>query len=126
MGRPHRSKVALVKRRNLWLTQALGERHDAGVDDPEGEIRVESLQLAATGKIGARRRLDPIDPGEEIVEEDEPGRGWQSAVAPIVELRKHESWNDQILLRVKSPAGRIARDRDRRHRGRQGVGPCRR
>ncbi len=84
MGRPHRAKVALVQRRDLRLGQALGERHDAGIDDPEREVRVPSLQFAAAGKIGARRRLGAIDPREEIVEEDEPGLGWQPAAAPGV------------------------------------------
>jgi hypothetical protein len=75
MGRPNGSKVTLVERRDLRLGQALGERHDAGIDDPEREICVPSLQLAASGKIGARRRLGAVDACEQIVEEDEPGLG---------------------------------------------------
>ena len=62
MGRPQRSKVTLVERRDLRLGQTLGERHDAGIDDPEREVRVQSLQLAAAVKIGARRRLGAVDP----------------------------------------------------------------
>lgn len=89
-------------------------------------LAVASLQLPTAGEVDARRRLDAVDARQDIVEEGEPGLGWKSTVAPVVELGEHEGWNDQILLRVKSPAGRIARDRDRRHRGRQGVGPCRR
>jgi len=100
MGRPHRSEVALVERRDLRLAQALGERDNTGVDDAEHEIHVASLELAAAGKIVACRRLDPVDPGEQIIEEDEPGLGWQPAAAPVVELSQDEGRYDQILIRV--------------------------
>jgi hypothetical protein len=102
---PHGSKVALVERRHLRLAQALGERHHAGIDDPEREIHVPSLQLAAAGKIGARRRLDAVDPREKIVEEDEPGLRWQPAAAPVVELGEDEGWYDQVLVRVRQQPG---------------------
>jgi len=105
MGWPHRSKVALVERRDFRFAQALGERHDAGIDDPEREIRVACLQFAAAGKIGARRRLDAIDPGEQIVEEDEPSLRWQPAGAPVVELGEDEGWYDQVLVRVRQQPG---------------------
>ena len=62
MGRPHGAEVALVEGRDLRLGEALGERHDAGIDDPEREVRVPRLQFAAAGKIGARRRLGAVDP----------------------------------------------------------------
>ena len=75
MGRPQRAEVTLVERRDLGLAQTLGKRHDAGIDDPEREIRVPRLQLAAAVQIGARRRLGAVDPREQIVEEDEPGLG---------------------------------------------------
>jgi hypothetical protein len=105
MGRLHRSEVALVECRNLWLDQAFGECHEARIDDPEGEIRVASLQLATSGKIGARGRLDTVDPSEEIIEKDEPGLGRQPTAAPVVELGEHEGWNDQVLLRVGHQSG---------------------
>ena len=98
MGRPHRSKVALVERRDLRLGEALGERHDAGIDDPEREVRMPGLQLAAAGQIDARRRLGAVDPSEQIVEEDEPGLGGQPAAAPVVEHGEDEGRDDEILV----------------------------
>jgi len=47
--------MALVERHHLRLALALRERHDAGIDDSQREIRVPSLQFAAAGKIGALR-----------------------------------------------------------------------
>jgi hypothetical protein len=105
MGGPHRSNMALVERRDLRLAQALGERHEAGIDDSEREIGRASLQLAAAGKIGAGRRFDAIDPREQVVEEDEPGVGRQPAAAPVVELGQDEGRDDQILVCVGQESG---------------------
>jgi len=66
MGRPHRSKAAPVERRDSRFAHALGERHDAGVDDPEREVRVASLQLAAASEIDAIRQFNTVDPREQI------------------------------------------------------------
>ena len=105
MGWPHRSKVALVERRDFRFAQALGERHDAGIDDPEREVRVASLQLAAASEIDASRGFNAVDPREQIVEEDEPGLRWQPAAAPVVELGEDERWYDQVLIRVGQHPG---------------------
>jgi len=51
--------MSLVERRDLRLGQSLGRRHDARLDDPEGEVGVAGLQRPAAGKVGTRRRLDP-------------------------------------------------------------------
>jgi hypothetical protein len=100
VDRPHRSKVALIERRDLWLSEALGERHDAGIDDAKREIRISSLELAAASKIDARRRFNAVDPREQIVEKDEPRLGGQPATAPVVELRKDQGWDDEVLVGV--------------------------
>jgi len=105
MDRPHRSKVALVERRDFRFAQALGQRHDAGIDDPEREVRVASLQLTAASEIDAIRRFNTVDPREQIVEEDEPGLRWQPAAAPVVELGEDEGRYDQILVRVGQQRG---------------------
>jgi hypothetical protein len=105
MGGPDRSEVALVECRDLRLDQPLRECDDAGIDDSEREIRIAGLQLAAAGKIAAGRRFDAVDASEQIVEEDEPGLGWESAAAPVVELGENESWYDQVFVRARQQPG---------------------
>ena len=73
MGWAHRSKVVLVEGRDLRLTDALGESHDACIHHAECQVSVASLQLAAPGQVSARWRLGAVDPRKQIVEEDEPG-----------------------------------------------------
>jgi len=101
----HGSKVALVERRDLGLAEALGECHDAGVDDPEREVCVASLQLAATSQIDTRRRLSAVDPGKQVVEEDEPSLRWQPTTTPVVELREDQGRDDQVLVDVHEQPG---------------------
>lgn len=100
MRRPHSSEVALVKRRDLRFAQALGERHHAGIDDPEREVCILRLKFTAAGKIGHRRWFDAVDAREQIVEKHEPGFGRKSASAPVVEFGEDEHRNHQILVRI--------------------------
>jgi hypothetical protein len=112
MGRPHRSKVALVERRDFRFAQALGQRHDAGIDDPEREVRVASLQLTAASEIDAIQLFNAVDPREQIVEEDEPGLRWQPAGVgcqaffrwPVGEeiIEPWKAWSMTTLLAVCS------------------------
>ncbi len=96
----HGPKVALVEGGHLGFVEALDERHDAGIDDAESQVRIATLKLATAGKIRSGRRLDAVDPGEQVVEEDEPRRGPESAGTPVLELRKNEGGDDQILDRI--------------------------
>ena len=101
MGRPHRSKVTLIERRDLWLPQALGQCDDAGIDDAEREVGISRLQLAAAGKVGARWRFDAVNPRQQIVQKDEPRLLREPAAAPVVELGKDEGWDHEVLVRIR-------------------------
>jgi len=105
MNGPHGAEVALVKGRNLGFAQTLGERDDTGVDHPKLEVRIPSLKLLATFQVRYRRRLDPIDAREHIVEEDEPGLGRKPAGAPVVEFGEHQRRHDEILVRWGEESG---------------------
>lgn len=105
MPRPNGSKVMMVEGRHLRLAQTFRECHDAGVDDSECKIRIPSLQLTATGKIGDRRRLDVVGTRDHVIEEDEPGLRCQTTLAPVVELGEHEGRDDQVLVRFRQQPG---------------------
>lgn len=98
---PDGSKVTLVECRNLRLGKPFGEGDDAGINDAEREISVACLQLAAPGQISVRRRLDAVDPGQQIVEKDQPGLGREPAAAPVIELSEDERRHHEILVAAR-------------------------
>jgi hypothetical protein len=95
--RAHRPKVALIESRDLVFAHAFGQRDDAGIDDAKRQIGIPSLQLVASCEIDGRRRLDPVDPRQNIVEKDEPRFGRQPATAPVVD--------DEVLIGLRQQVG---------------------
>ena len=89
--------MALIEGGDFGLDQTFDQRHDAGIHDAERQIGVATLEFTAAHKIRSGRRLDTIDPSEDVIEEDEPCVGSQATRTPIVELCKNQGRDDQIL-----------------------------
>jgi hypothetical protein len=79
------------------LSKPLEERDDAGVDDPEAEIAVVRLELAATRNVGLDQSLQPVGPALDVLEERKPDIRVKTSVTPVVELGEHEYRDDEVL-----------------------------
>ena len=89
---PHRLRP---DSRPLWTRSLLH-------GDPEREVRMPRLQLAAAGKTGARRRLGAVEPREQIV-----ARGKQRA--RVADERRRQRGSSATGSAVTSAALRPAR-----------------
>ena len=95
--RPNDAKVALIERRDLWLVKSFGQRNYACVDQPEVQIAIPVLQLAAAVEINVGWRFHPISAAADIVKKDQPRVNGQSLGAPVVEFCQDQDWHDQIV-----------------------------
>ncbi len=105
MGGPNGAEVALIERRHLRLAEAFGKSDDAGIDDTKREIAIARLQLSTADQVGTRRRLQAVDPGEQVIEEDEPRLRREPTAAPIVELGEDEGRHDEVLVGAREKPG---------------------
>jgi hypothetical protein len=104
MSRSHGSEVTLVERGDLGLAEALRKGDHAGIDDPQGEIVVAHLQLAATGEVDRDGGLHTVDPRKHIIEEHVPCRAGKATGAPVVQLGQDQGRDDQVLVGVQEQA----------------------
>ena len=96
----HRCKVPMVKRRQLWLSEALHQGEDACVNYSNREVGVVALQLETTFQILFGRALNAVGACEYILQERLPDLCCQALVTPVVELRQNKRRHYQVLTRA--------------------------
>lgn len=105
MSGPHRGEVTMIERRQFRLPEPLDQCKYRPVDHPDRKVVIGLLDLLAALEVRVSWTLDPVGAAEKVVQECQPDGRRQSLMAPIVELRKHQCRNDQILLRPEDEVG---------------------